>query len=68
MEDLPYFGTYFTDDLDLPLPEGEDWDEYLGETHFLKFYKYYDFFIYVCSNIKSMCLQMLSQRDLPICH
>ena len=34
MEDWPYSHTYFTGDLDLPLPEGEDWDEYLGKTHF----------------------------------
>ena len=37
MEDWPYSGTNFIDDLDLPLPEGEDWDEDLGETHFLRF-------------------------------
>ena len=34
VEDWPYSGTDFTDDLDLPLSEGEDWDEDLGETHF----------------------------------
>ena len=35
MEDWPYSGIDFTGDPDLPLPEGEDWDEELGENHFL---------------------------------
>ena len=35
MEDWPYSGTDFTRDSDLPLLEGEDWDEALGKTHFL---------------------------------
>ena len=35
MEDWTYAGTYFTGDEDLPLPEGDDWDEALGKTHFL---------------------------------
>ena len=30
VEDWPYAGTDFIGDLDLPLPEGEDWDEELG--------------------------------------
>jgi len=48
MEDWPYDDTDFTRDLDLPLPEGEDWDEELGETHFY-FYEFYDFFFwYIC--------------------
>ena len=34
MEEWPYSGTNFTGDPDLPLPEGEDWDEDLGKTHF----------------------------------
>ena len=34
MEDLPYYGTDFTGDSYLPLPEGEDWDEDLGKNHF----------------------------------
>ena len=34
VEDWPYSGTDFTGDPDLPLPEGEDWDEALGKTHF----------------------------------
>ena len=28
-------GIDFTGDADLPLLEGEDWDEVLGKTHFL---------------------------------
>ena len=47
MEDWPYSSTYFTGDLDLPLPEGEGWDESLGKTHFFNFYEYYDLFWYV---------------------
>ena len=35
MEDWAYSSTYFTSDPDLPLLEGEDWDEALGKTHFL---------------------------------
>ena len=34
VEESTYSGTNFTGDLDLRLPEGEDWDEYLGKTHF----------------------------------
>ena len=30
VEDWPYAGTDFTRDPDLPLLEGEDWDEELG--------------------------------------
>ena len=30
VEDWPYAGTNFTGDPDLPLPEGDDWDEELG--------------------------------------
>ena len=30
VEDFPYAGTNFTRDPDLPLPEGDDWDEELG--------------------------------------
>ena len=36
MEEWPYSGTNFTGDLGLPLPEGEDWDEDFGKTHFFK--------------------------------
>ena len=46
MEDWPYAGTNFTRDPDLSLPEGEDWDEELGETHFL-FSWVYDFLVYM---------------------
>ena len=45
VEDQPYSGTDFTDDPDLPLLEGEDWDEALGKTHFFYFYDYYDFLV-----------------------
>ena len=48
VEDWPYAGTYFIDDPDLPLLEGEDWDEDLGKNPFFKFYEYYDFFVYLC--------------------
>ena len=41
MEDWPYAGTDFTGDPDLPLPEGDDWDEELGKT------SYFDFMFYV---------------------
>ena len=34
VEDWPYAGTDFTGDPDLPLSEGEDWDEELGMTLF----------------------------------
>jgi len=34
VEDWTYAGTNFTRDLDLPLPEGEDWDEELGKISF----------------------------------
>ena len=30
VEDWSYAGTNFTGDPDLPLPEGEEWDEELG--------------------------------------
>ena len=43
VEDWPYAGTDFTGDPDLPLPEGDDWDEELGKTIFLIF-MFYDFF------------------------
>lgn len=35
MEDWPYVDTDFTEDPNLPLLEGEDWDKELGKTHFL---------------------------------
>ena len=40
VEDWPYAGTNFMGDPDLPLPEGEDWDEELSMTLFY-------FFIYL---------------------
>lgn len=35
VEDWPYAGTDFTRDPDLPLPEGEEWDEELGKIFFV---------------------------------
>ena len=40
VEDWPYSGTDFTGDPDLPLPEGDDWDEELGKTSYFLFYVY----------------------------
>ena len=50
VEGWPYYGTDFTGDPYLPLPEGEDWDEDLGKTHFLIFMSVMIFFNYVCLN------------------
>ena len=50
VEDWPYAGTDFTGDPDLPLPEGEDWDEELGMILFLIFFIYDFLVIHVCSN------------------
>ena len=44
VEDWPYMGTDFTEDPDLPLPEGEEWDEDLG---MFFFYVLYIFFVFV---------------------
>ena len=38
VEDWPYAGTDFTRDPDLPLLEGDDWDEELGMTSLFDFY------------------------------
>ena len=38
VEDWPYAGTDFTGDPDLPLPEGEEWDEELGMIYLFFFY------------------------------
>ena len=37
-KDWPYAGTDFAGDPDLPLPEGDDWDEELGMTSLFDFY------------------------------
>ena len=51
VEDWPYAGTDFTGDPDLPLPEGDDWDEELGVTLFFDFYVFVIIFvIHVHSN------------------
>ena len=47
VEDWPYANTDFTGDLDLPLPEGEDWDEELGKTLF-DFMYFMVFLRYTC--------------------
>ena len=38
VEDWLYAGTDFTRDPDLPLPEGDEWDEELGMTSHFYFY------------------------------
>ena len=38
VEDWPYAKTDFTRDPDLPLSEGDDWDEELGMTSLFDFY------------------------------
>ena len=38
VKDLPYARTNFIGDPDLPLPEGDDWDEELGMTSLFDFY------------------------------
>lgn len=47
VEDWPYAGTDFTGDPDLPLPEGEEWDEELGVIS--SDFMFYDFFVNTCS-------------------
>ena len=43
----PYAGTDFTSDPDIPLPEGDDWDEEFGKIVFFIFL-FYDFFVNTC--------------------
>ena len=45
VEDWPYAGTNFTGDPDLPLPEGDDWDEELGKTSCFLILCLYVFFV-----------------------
>ena len=45
VEDWPYAGTDFTSDPDLPLPEGDDWDQELGMISSL--FMFYDFFFFL---------------------
>lgn len=54
-------GIDFTGDLDLPLPEGEEWDEELGLISFL-FLTFYVFFllIHVCPYNNCIYTQMLA--------
>jgi len=49
VEDWPYAGTDFTGDPDLPLHEGEDWDEELGKNSFcFDVFYVFDFFCNTC--------------------
>ena len=69
MDDQPYYGTDFTDDQELQIPKGEDWDEDLGKSHFFSIsMSIMIFFTYVCYEIKSMCLQMLAKIYLQVFH
>ena len=47
MEEWPYSDTDFTDNPDLPLLKGEDWDEDLGGTHFLSFMSIMIFYLFM---------------------
>ena len=67
VEDWPYAGTYFTGDPDLPLPEGDDWDEELGKIVFLIFMLYDFLLIHVRSDSSYMHMQMSAQIDEPVC-
>ena len=63
VEDWPYAGTNFMDDPDLPLPEGEEWDEELGMiSSFLMFYvfSFFFFLIHACSDDSCMYMKMLA--------
>ena len=44
MVDWPYSGMDFTSDVDLPLLEGDDWDEALGKTLFFILMSIMNFF------------------------
>ena len=47
MEDWPYAGTDFSGDPDLPLPEGEDWEEELGKNSIFLMFYIFDFFLLI---------------------
>ena len=44
VEDWPYAGTNFMGDPDIPLPEGEEWEEELGMIFSFYFFMYFHFF------------------------
>ena len=64
VEDWPYAGTDFTGDPDLPLLEGDDWDEELGKTSCFLFFMFYVFLlIHIRLNTFYICMQMWDLRD-----
>ena len=69
VEDWPYAGTDFTGDPDLPLSDGEDWDEEIGTSSFFFILYLYDFILLVhaCPNDLYMHMQMLAQSAQPAC-
>ena len=67
MEDWPYSGIDFTGDPNLPLPEGEDWDEALGKTHFFIFMSIMIFFVIYVLKLNPCVMHMLDQKDLQAC-
>ena len=66
VEDWPYAGTNFMGDSDLPLPEGEEWNEELCMIS-LFFDVLCIFFLFLsihaCSDDSCMYMQMLAQSD-----
>ena len=69
VEDWPYAGTDFTGDPDLPLPDGEDWDEELGKNSIFFDVIYICDFVNTClfSNSVYMCIQMLARSGQLTC-
>ena len=68
VEDWPYAGTDFIGDPNLPLPEGDHWDEELGKTScFLIFMFYVFLLIHIRPNTFYICMQMWALRDQPVC-
>jgi len=67
IQDWPYAGTNFMGDPDLPLPEGEEWEEELGmNSLILMFFIFFlSFLIHACSNDDCMYMQMWAQSDQP---
>ena len=48
VEDWQYAGTNFMGDPDLPLPEGEEWEEELGMIFSFWCFMYFHFFVNTC--------------------
>ena len=67
VEDRPYSGTNFTGDPDLPLLEGEDWDEDLGKTHFLIFMSIMNFFFMYVLNLNPCICRCQARETLRAC-